>query len=124
MKEGSTLPEHMRRMMRKLGAEFIRLVSARSAPVYEHQLHKNPTIRGSKFLLFVFNFAASFHLHAEHALQCVVPLIPYNNHPLPPPYKGGEPARRSPLRGGGRGWCRIAATRLERPPVPHRPACR
>src|SRR5208337_4991990 len=64
MKEGSTLPEHMRRMMRKLGADFIRLVPARSAPVYEHQLHKNPTIRGSKFLLFVFNFAASLRLNA------------------------------------------------------------
>jgi hypothetical protein len=54
--------------MRRLGADFIRLVPAKSAPVYEHQLHKNPTIRGSKFLLFVSNSAASFRLHAEHAL--------------------------------------------------------
>src|SRR5208337_3022521 len=69
MKEGSTLPEHMRRMMRKLGADFIRLVPARSAPVYEHQLHKNPTIRGSKFLLFVFNFAASLRLHAPDVIS-------------------------------------------------------
>ena len=54
--------------MRKLGADFIRLVPARSAPVYEHQLHKNPMIRGSKVLLFISNSAPSYRLHAEDAL--------------------------------------------------------
>ena len=45
---GSIRPLHMTRMMRTFGGYLIRAEPARSAARYEHQLHMNPTIFGSK----------------------------------------------------------------------------
>ena len=44
---GSILPEHITRITLIFEAYFKREVPARSAPVYEHQLHRNDTIVGS-----------------------------------------------------------------------------
>ena len=43
----SALPEHITLINLTLGLYFVRAVPARSAPVYEHQLQKKPTILGS-----------------------------------------------------------------------------
>src|SRR5512137_3076504 len=52
MNAGSTLPLHIVLRTRTFGADLIRETPARSAPVYEHQLQRNPMIFGSKAMLF------------------------------------------------------------------------
>ena len=51
-----TRPEHITRIPTILGGYFMRDVPARSAPVYEHQLHKKPIILGSKLMTVSLQF--------------------------------------------------------------------
>ena len=53
---GSTRPLHITRIDLTFGAYLMRAVPARSAPVYEHQLHKNPTIFGSNLIAVSLQF--------------------------------------------------------------------
>ena len=60
---GSTRPEHMTLIDLRLAGYLVRLVPARSAPAYEHQLQRNPTMLGSNsvmvytiLLFFFFNY--------------------------------------------------------------------
>jgi hypothetical protein len=56
MKAGSTLPEHIVLIIRIFGDVLRRDTPARSAPEYEHQLHKKPTIFGSNDAMSVVVF--------------------------------------------------------------------